>query len=546
MPLFPALCQVCCTIDGIIESRQDGDGNRLSTTGISQASAVKVLVESARKRRFFVLAIEQLALALTLVSAGAILLLLLGTQILAWYWLLLLAALGVGIAAYRIHARLASTYTVAQVLDRRLSLHDSLSTAWFLLTRPEGVEQPGVRYQLEYAEQIARGVDPVTAFPFTGQRVWAVAGAVAAVAFGLFALRYMVTDSLNLRNALLPVHRIAEVFERVEKALGVQPHSAPNPDSGDQRSAAIPQNNDKDKTAQQDHPNAEELKTSKAEGVTPPDVPMVPTETPQDSKHPQDAKSENQEGPASAGERKSSEKGQTPNSQQANGQKGAESPKDQGKDQQNANQNADQQNSVGAMDRVKEAISSLMAKMRPSSGAQKQQSQQQQNDKSSEGQQASSQAKGDKDQSAEAQKNGSDQQSSEEKSADAQAQGQTTEKAQSAQGHSSDKSADKSNSEAHSGVGRQDGDKSIAEREQLKAMGKLAEIIGKRSADLTGDVMIENPSGKQQLKTDYSQRMGNHADLGGEINRDEISPADQQYVREYMEEVRKLAKPSPK
>jgi hypothetical protein len=518
----------------------------LSTTGISQA-AVKVLVESARRRRFFVLAVEQLALALTLVSAGAILLLLLGTQILAWYWLLLLAALGIGIAAYRIRARLANSYTVAQFLDRRLSLHDSLSTAWFLLSRPEGVNGEGTdhfstRYQLEYAEQAARGVDPAAAFPLTGQRVWAIAGAVAAVAFGLFALRYLVTDSLNLRTAFIPVHHLAEVFERVEKALGVKPRPVPKPDSGDQRSTAVPQT-DEAKTAQPDRPNAEEMKTSKVAGATPPDVPMAPSQAPQDSKNPQDAKSENQEGPASAGDRKSGEKGQTPNSQQAKGQKG-ESPQEAGKDQQNANQqNAEQPNSVGAMDRLKEAVSSLMDKMRPSSGAQKQQQQQKQSDRSSEGQQAGAQAKGEKEQNAEAQKNGSDQQASEEQSADAKAQGQTTEKAQSAQGHSSDKSADKSNSEAHSGVGRQDGDKSIAEREQLKAMGKLAEIIGKRSADLTGDVMIENPSGKQQLKTNYSQHMGTHADLGGEINRDEIPAADQQYVREYMEEVRKPAKP---
>jgi hypothetical protein len=452
----------------------------------------------------------------------------------------LLAAAGVGIAAYRVRARLASSYAVAQFLDRRLSLHDSLSTAWFLLSRPEGVDQPSARYQLRYAEQVAHGVDPAAAFPLTGKRVWAIAGGVAAVAFGLFALRYLITDNLNLRNALVPVHQLAEVFERVEKALGVPPHrSAPAPDGGDKRIAAVPQNNDQTKIAQQDHPNAEELKTSKAEGVMPPNA-MVPTGSPQDNKHPQDAKSENQTGPSAGGERKSSEKGQTPNGQQASSKEGAKSPRESGKDQENASRQAtDQQNSVGAMDRLKEAISSLMSKMRPNSGAQKQQ---QQSSPSSEAQQAAAQAAGDKNQNAEAQKNGSDQQSSEEKSADAQAQGQTTEKAQSAQGHSSDKSADKSNSEAHSGVGRQDGDKTIAEREQLKAMGKLAEIIGKRSADLTGDVMIENPSGKQQLKTGYTQHMGNHADLGGEINRDEIPPADQQYVREYMEEVRKPVK----
>ncbi|MBV9442577.1 MAG: hypothetical protein JO217_07760, partial [Acidobacteriaceae bacterium] len=70
-------------------------------------------------------------------------------------------------------------------------------------------------------------------------------------------------------------------------------------------------------------------------------------------------------------------------------------------------------------------------------------------------------------------------------------------------------------------------------------IGKLAEIIGKRSASVTGEMMVEASPGKQQLKTEYSQRLGHHADLGGEINRDEIPLADQQYIREYMELVRK-------
>ena len=73
-------------------------------------------------------------------------------------------------------------------------------------------------------------------------------------------------------------------------------------------------------------------------------------------------------------------------------------------------------------------------------------------------------------------------------------------------------------------------------------MGKLAEIIGKRSASLTGDMTVETPSSKQQLKTAYSQKTGQHQDLGGEINRDEVPLADQQYVRDYMDEVHKQAK----
>ena len=50
---------------------------------------------------------------------------------------------------------------------------------------------------------------------------------------------------------------------------------------------------------------------------------------------------------------------------------------------------------------------------------------------------------------------------------------------------------------------------------------------------------VETPSNKQQLKTEYSQKQGHHADLGGEINRDEVPLMYQPYVREYMEQVRK-------
>jgi hypothetical protein len=52
---------------------------------------------------------------------------------------------------------------------------------------------------------------------------------------------------------------------------------------------------------------------------------------------------------------------------------------------------------------------------------------------------------------------------------------------------------------------------------------------------------VENPSGKQHLETDYSGRLAQHTDSGGEINRDEIPLMYQQYVREYMSQVRRQA-----
>ena len=52
---------------------------------------------------------------------------------------------------------------------------------------------------------------------------------------------------------------------------------------------------------------------------------------------------------------------------------------------------------------------------------------------------------------------------------------------------------------------------------------------------------IETRSSHQQLQTQYSGRLGHHADLGGEIDRNQIPIALQRYVREYMQEVRRQA-----
>jgi hypothetical protein len=90
-----------------------------------------------------------------------------------------------------------------------------------------------------------------------------------------------------------------------------------------------------------------------------------------------------------------------------------------------------------------------------------------------------------------------------------------------------------------SGIGKEDGSKDIKQAEQLAAMGKISEIIGRRSQNLTGDVMVEVNSGKQQLRTAYSQQNANHTEAGGAINRDEIPLAYQRYVQQYFEEIRK-------
>ena len=97
---------------------------------------------------------------------------------------------------------------------------------------------------------------------------------------------------------------------------------------------------------------------------------------------------------------------------------------------------------------------------------------------------------------------------------------------------------DSPSQEAKSGVGSEEGDKSNKLAEQLAAMGKISEILGKRAQNMSGEVMVEVSSGSQQLRTQYSGRSAEHSDTGGEISRDEVPLMYRQYVQHYFEQIR--------
>jgi hypothetical protein len=118
--------------------------------------------------------------------------------------------------------------------------------------------------------------------------------------------------------------------------------------------------------------------------------------------------------------------------------------------------------------------------------------------------------------------------------------GEEAKNQQDPQGKGTGKSdAQQASKQPGSGIGSQDGDKSIKQAEQLAAMGKISEILGKRSATITGEATVEVQSTSQQLHTQYVQRGAQHTQGGAEISRDEIPVALQDYVEHYLEQVRK-------
>jgi hypothetical protein len=515
--------------NGIIQA----GGTALHTRTDLGQSRVRKVVEQASRRNRFVLVVEHSAFALAALFGGIVLLLLLGTQILNWPWLVLLVLVGEGVVVMRVRARVLSRYRVAQIVDHRLALSDSLSTAWFLLQDAQTPVDAFAREQIHRAENVARDLKPASVFPYVWRRTWALTIALAAVAFGLFALRYLVTRSLNFEQALIP-HPFslpAEIFERLQRFA--QPgrksgrEANKGVDSGVRRQADTkrgePSSIDERAAKQQPGKSGE---TDRQRNATDPKTRPLGAKQASDSSDPST----------------SSEKSQTMETGQ-NGRAPDGHAKKENQPPQEARQDTDHQPSSGLLDQMKDALSGLMAKMRPQSAEQddKQRGQQdskpgqQNNASNSRNPQTQSNARDSRDRQSERQQQG----------AQGQQEAQASEKSPPTQSHAADESANSKSSDAQSGIGRQDGEKTLKTAEQLRAMGKLDEIIGKRSSSLTGDMVVETHSGHQQLQTQYSGRVGHHADLGGEIDRDEVPVALQQYVREYMEQVRKQANNEP-
>jgi hypothetical protein len=465
---------------------------------------------------------EQLSLAVTVVLCGLILMLLLGTQILDWYWLVPLAVIGLSFVVVRVRRRIVSRYRVAQILDHRLSLSDSISTAWFLLTNPQVRRESIAELQIEKAEMLARSVEPAHAFPFTGRRAWLLAGALAAAGFGLLTVRYLVTSSLSLREALIPI-RFEAVVERLRDAL---PAGSPGdrfdgfPGSARRQQAAGAQQNDAQRLLET--PGSDEPGSPDPNGRA-----QIPAE-----RQSADAKSGRIADNGDLKEAGSADPAQAQSGEAQSGGQNA-SPQPPGTKEIDNRQTAGNQSSSGLLNRMRDALSNLMAKMKQSEASQRQGESARASDEKKSGEQMSS----NNEQGTDRQQSPANQQAREQQPS--QGQGQTTEKPQAAQGSNANQSADKKGSDSQSGIGRQDGDKSIKEAEEQKAMGKLADIIGKRSASVTGDMTVETGSGKQQLQTRFTGRIAAHSDSGGEINRDEIPVELQPYVRAYMEQIRK-------
>ena len=492
---------------------------------------VENLIRRARRRLLLNRALAQTAFAAAVSAGGIALLLILGTRYLEWWTIAVFAAAGVAVGIFRVSRNVPNPYATAVSLDQNASLQDTLSTAFYFSghgSSAHGGGSPEFREsQKEQAEVAARSVSLEATIPFTFPRALYFMAALCLVASGLIALRYRIGRGLDLKRPITEVLFEDEALHEPKKQaqfdrsrpngwageaqqllakLGLKPSeegmSPSDPDALDKAiEQALQQPPNADGKSSPKGTNSEKAAQGK-DGITADDTPGGD--------------------PIDGGEKKSGD----PKDGDASADAKSGDPGEKGKPNQTGDDSKE-----SLLDKLKDAVNNILAKSQPDQKTQ----QRAQDQKSAKNEPH----KGDK--------KGEAGQGKPEKG-DAQADDDDTDPngdalgGQKGQGKEATASNQKQSQEG-SGIGSQDGLKELKEAEQLKAMGKISEIIGKRSATVTGETSVEVQSGDQRLHTSYSKTDAAHAETDGDVTRDEIPLSLQAYVQQYFEEVHKTAAP---
>jgi len=483
------------------------------------------LVGLARRRLLGNELLAQGANSASATLAAFILLLLLGSEILSWRVVAAVPLAAFAAGAWFVRKRLPSRYVTAQIVDSRMGLADTISTALFFSeVKPEAAVSAEIREaQQRQAAAAAESADARRAIPYQVPRGAYLAAVLLLVASSLFALRYGISRQLDLRRPL------ASFFP--ETLAVTQPvRQASNARREQKRAPELPDENGLATDDEQKGPGSEDP----GQQMQTPADPESQASAKSEGKSNNGKKQEQGDDQMATDDEESSDGNAGKNGDDGQSGQQSDNKKNQGNQQQgkSQDQNANSDNSL--MSKMKDAFQNLLSRVKP-------QQNQQGNQQSSQEQQANpgKSQQGSKQQNT---KEGTPQQGQQ---GDAQEgeDGQEAKNAENAQqGKGQGKSDSKQSSkQPGSGIGSQDGDKNIHNAEQLAAMGKITEILGKRSANLTGEATVEVQSTSQQLRTPYASKGSQHAQGGAEIPRDEVPVALQPMVQQYFEEIRKQA-----
>lgn len=376
-----------------------------------------------------------------------------GVDVVAWRWLWLIAGLLIGFGAIRIWRGLPGEYAVAQDLDRRCDLQDTLATAWYV--DHNRLETPAARFLLSYAGAAADRVAVTNAFPAENKRsLWFAAGMLGIAMVLLFA-RYQTVGRLDFHPSCLaiwiPPDRSAG--DTAARRRGNESTAALT-GSGQERGSGNAK--DTGATASQSSP-----------------APAASGRSENPLQRLRDALS-NMLGESNANAAEESKR--QPNATTAENSPGEKTPGGQNK-------------APG------------------------------QNGKASQSAKSGDKTSGEKGE---------------------QAQSASAQKQQSGTDPGSAQKSDASSDSAQSGAGSNDGSKRIEDAAELKAMGKIEQLMGKQAQQVSGEMSIVKASGPQQLSTPLSGHEAVHGAMDSTVTNAPIAPEDREFVRKYMDSLHRV------
>jgi hypothetical protein len=473
---------------------------------------VEDLIRRARRRFLFKETLAQSAFAAAVVVGGFALLLVVGTRYMEWWTLAVFAAVGIAIGLYRVYRRTPDPYTTAVQLDENAHLKDALSTALYFSGHPEG-SPAFLRSQREQAEQTAGTVHLEQAVPFIIPRSLYVTAALCVLASGLIALRFGLGHGLDLRAP------ITQFLLEDQAAKDAKNHPAALPKSQkqwmDEAQSLLAKLGLGQNLAERSSDDQDALDKAIEQALQNPD-----------------SNGKNQKGASKAGQTEEgadadeSHNGDPlDNAEQPGGDQSESKPGDKNS-KAASGKSANSGNRESLLSRLKDAVSDMLSDS--------------DKDENSSPQKGTRQAKKQSDGSKGKPGNGDRQKGDNQAEGQPDAAGQSQD-AQGVLSSNTEKQPGQGN-----GAGSQNGAKELKEAAQLKAMGKISEIIGQRAATVTGETSVEVQSGNQKLRTAYSDTTATHGETDGDVTRDEIPLALQAYVQQYFAEVRKAATAKPK
>ncbi len=473
------------------------------------------VVARAQRRLLWNALAFQSAVAVIVAFGVLALLLLLGTDLLGWRWVIILPAVSLSAGTWIAHLRLPGAYPTAQLVDCRLNLSDALSTALFF-ARPHPTRRcdGGVRQaQQAQAIRIAAGADIREAVPIRMPRIIYLAALPAIVAAGLFALRYQFYARLDLRAPMTNI--VQALLKDVRSELAKLQDAVHRPDPPDPPEGEQPGTPAADADGPSDNERANPSDTRASASTTPAKGTADRQQTEMADTTMAEDKGESEPGQQSPGDAREDSLSDPSSNRQADGRRQQQ----QGTGNQGASSSGASTSMVSS---IKNSIANLLSALSPKpggSGQQQQQMSKAQGGRSTgssqkEGAQGSNSANGEPGEGSQQPGNG--------KSAGGiQTAGTPSEK------------------QPGSGAGRDDGAKDIQAAGQLDAMGKLSVLLGKRSENITGEFTAEAAPGPQRLTTAYERRGAQHTAVQATAQRDDVSLASQEYVQRYFELVRK-------